>query len=58
MKTRGEKPVAPYGHTLTMIDDITALLFGGDNNDETYLLDLTTWASFFYCFYKYHKIVI
>ena len=47
--TTGEKPPALQGHTLTMVDDHRAVLFGGSKdrtwyNDVTYILDMETWV--------------
>lgn len=46
--TTGEKPPAIYGHTLTMIDQNKAVLFGGYDGqisyNDTYILDVNTWV--------------
>ena len=46
--TTGEKPPALSGHSLTIIDQCRAVLFGGWDGsyrrNETYTLDLDTWV--------------
>ena len=46
--TTGEKPPALSGHTLTMIDQNTALLFGGSDgtakHNDSYVLNMDTWV--------------
>ena len=47
--TTGEKPPALCGHSLTLIEQHRAAMFGGSNGlghyrNDTYLLDMETWV--------------
>ena len=47
--TTGDKPPSLGGHTLTIIDNKRAVLFGGSRNgrpqNATYILDVEKWVS-------------
>lgn len=47
-ETTGEKPPGLSGHTLTLIDEKRAVLFGGfdgkENHNDAYVLDMETWV--------------